>query len=91
MRQDVTERGLAELVKRDRLQRKRQLEKLLAQVGGNRLPYRSRGELGQVVRHAVDQLVRGTSKRVQLGFACGDGIGLAHGASIGADGGLPPA
>ena len=63
VRQDVAQRGRDQVVQRGRVLRQRQVEQLLAQVVGERLPDRPRGQRGEVVGDAVHERVCGAAER----------------------------
>ena len=66
MWQHVAQRGRHQVVERGRTLRQRQVEQLLAQGVGERLPDRARRQRGEVVGDAVHQRVRGAAERLQL-------------------------
>ena len=66
VREDVAQRRRGEVVQRDRLLREGQVEQLLAQRIGERLPDRRRGQRGEMIDDTVDERVRRAAERRQL-------------------------
>jgi hypothetical protein len=80
--QDVAQRGRDQVVERDRALRQGQVDQLLTQGVGERLPDRARRQRGEVVGDAVHQRMGGAAERLQLAFAGRASGRFAHIASI---------
>jgi hypothetical protein len=83
VRHDVAQRSRDQVVEAGPALREGQVEQLLAQSVGERLPDRPRGQRRKMIGDAVHQSVRGAAERLQLTFARRAPLRFRHIASIG--------